>query len=144
MIDIAPRDTIGFVISIAAATLLAVTLYRRTSPTLPLRLRIMLGVLRWFAAVIVLLLVTDPIAHVVRTQYMKPVLAVLVDDSRSMAYPQPEAKIDKVKQALSPDFVNRLESRADLRFYAFSERTVEIAPEAMNSLPMYHLPDSLL
>ena len=49
MIDIAPRDTLGLVVSIAVATLLAVVLYIRTSPTLPLRLRIILGVLRWFA-----------------------------------------------------------------------------------------------
>jgi hypothetical protein len=134
MIDIAPRDTLGFVISIAAATLLAVVLYRRTSPTVPLRLRIILGVLRWLAAVIVLLLVTDPVAHVVRTRYRKPALAVLVDDSRSMAYPQAETKIDKVKQALSSDFIDRLESRADLRFYAFSERATEITLEEMNAL----------
>ncbi len=134
MIDITARDTLGFVISIAAATLLAVVLYIRTSPTLPLRTRIIMGVLRWFAAAVVLLLVADPVAHVVRTQYRKPVLAVLVDDSRSMAYPQAEAKIDRVKQAFSPDFIDRLESKADLRFYAFSERAAEITPEEMNSL----------
>jgi hypothetical protein len=134
MIDITPRDTLGFAASLAVATLIAVILYRRTSPSLPLRLKVALGILRWFAAVIVLLLVTDPVAHVVRTQYRKPVIAVLVDDSRSMAYPEPAAKIDKVKHALSPDFIDRLESKADLRFYAFSERTAEIPPEKVRTL----------
>ena len=134
MIDIAPRDTIGFIISIAAATVISVVLYRHTSPTLPLRLRVLLGCLRWFAAVIVLLLVIDPIAHVVRTHYRKPVLAVLVDDSRSMAYPEPGAKIGKVKKALSPEVLERLMAKADLRFYTFSDRALEVAPDALSQV----------
>jgi hypothetical protein len=134
MIDIAPRDTFGLIVAIAGATALAFVLYRHTSPTLPLRMRAALGVVRWFAAMIVLLLVIDPRAGIVRTDYRNPVIAVLVDDSRSMALPEPDTKIEAVKRVLSSDFIDRLESRADLRFYAFSGGTVEITPDQLGSL----------
>jgi hypothetical protein len=134
MIDIAPRDTLAVVLSVTAATAFAFVLYRRTSPTLPVRMRLVLGAIRWFAAMIILILVTDPVARLVRTEYRDPVIAVLVDNSRSMGYPDAETKIDKVKEVLSPDLIDRLESKADMRFYFFSERAFEVTREQVESL----------
>ena len=54
MIDASWRDILVFAAAIAGATILAIVLYRRTSPTLPLRLRLLLGVLRWLAAALII------------------------------------------------------------------------------------------
>jgi hypothetical protein len=134
MIEIAPRDTFALVLAIVAATILTLVLYRRTSPSIPARLRIFLSVLRWLAALIIVLLVADPVARIVRTEYRNPVIAVLVDNSRSMGYPNAEVKTGIVKETLSPDFVRRLEAKAGLRFYVFSDRAYEVTPDQLQSL----------
>ena len=134
MIEIAPRDTLALVLSVAAATAIAIVLYRRTSPTLPLRMRLVLGLIRWFAAMIVLLLVTDPVARIVRTEYRDPVIAVLVDNSRSMGYPNAGSKLDRVRQILGPDVIGRLESKGAVKFYFFSDRAFEATREQVESL----------
>ena len=134
MIDASWRDILGFAAAIGGATLLAIVLYRKTSPTLPLRLRLLLGVLRWLAAALVILLVTDPAVRLVRERYTKPVVAVMLDNSRSMARPDAAAKFAQARAALSEGLVGPLEERADLRFFAFSDRLVEVAPAELGGL----------
>jgi hypothetical protein len=133
MLEIAPRDTLAFILSVAGATAITFILYRRTSPTLPLRMRLVLGVIRWFAAMIVLLLVADPVARIVRTEYRDPVIAVLVDNSRSMDYPDAESKLEKAREVLTPDLIGRLESKGAVRFYFFSDRSFEVTREQTES-----------
>jgi hypothetical protein len=113
---------------------LAFVLYRRTSPTLPFRLRIFLGMLRWIAALLVLLLVTDPALRWMREKYTRPSIAVLIDDSRSMGHPDAAAKFDRIKANLSRRFIGALEEKADLRFFTFSDRTMEASPEELQML----------
>ena len=134
MFDASWRDILGFAAAIAGATILAAVLYRRTSPTLPLRLRLLLGVLRWLAAALVILLVTDPAVRLVRERYTRPVVAVMLDNSSSMARPDAAAKFEPARDALYQGLTGPLEDRADLRFFAFSDRLVEITPADIGGL----------
>jgi hypothetical protein len=127
MLDASWRDILGLAAAIGGATVLAIVLYRRTSPTLPLKLRLLLGVLRWLAAAMIILLVTDPAVRLVREIYTRPVVAVMLDNSSSMARPDAAVKFDRARNALYQGLTGSLEERADLRLFAFSDRLVEIA-----------------
>lgn len=94
---------------------------------MPLRTRVVLGTLRWAAAFIILLFVTDPTLRLTRTENRKPVIAVLLDASRSMVYPDTAAKMAKLKAALSDDAVNTLNGKGDVRFFTFADRVTELS-----------------
>jgi hypothetical protein len=127
LIDAGSRDVVALIVSIGLATLLAFALYRRTTPSLPRRLRLVLGVLRWLAVVIILLLVTDPVLRVTETNQSEPTVAVLLDDSRSMAFPERGAKLDRAKRIVTGALADRLGARADVRFFTFSDVADEIS-----------------
>ena len=127
MLEIGARSVLAVAISVAVATLLAYILYRRTSPTLPLKTRVVLGVLRWIAAFMILLLVTDPALRLMKVEHRRPVVAVLLDTSRSMSYPDETAKMGVLKQALSGTALDVLKRKAEVRFFTFSDRVAEIS-----------------
>lgn len=124
----------ALVVTLVASALIAYVLYRRTSPTLPLGMRLMLGVLRWLAALIILAIVVSPSLRLVRTSSSTPAVAVLVDDSKSMAYPASAGKVDLVKTALSETFASALERQADVRFFAFSDTARQISRAGLAGL----------
>lgn len=134
MIEIDARNILALVLTLVASTLIAFVLYRRTSPTLPLGTRLVLGALRWSAALIVLAIVIGPSLRLVRTASSTPAVAVLVDDSRSMAHPTPAEKMDLVKSALSESFIAALERKAEVRFFAFSDTAHPISRAGLAGL----------
>jgi hypothetical protein len=134
MIEISTRDIIVISIALAGATAMAMVLYRRTRPALPRRLRIFLGILRWIAAFMVLLLVTDPVVSLVRTAHREPTVAVLVDASRSMAYPGADPKIGRARTAVADDLLDRLGQKADVRLFRFSETAEELTLRELREL----------
>ena len=82
----------------------------------------------------VLLMVTDPVLRWTREKYARPTLAVLIDDSRSMAHPDAAAKFDRIRAIMSTRFIGALEQKADLRFFTSSDRTMETAPGELQRL----------
>jgi hypothetical protein len=134
MLEIDNRSILALALALAFSTLAAVVLYRRTSPTLPVRLRLVLGVLRWLAAFLLLVMVLAPTVRLVRTATSASTLAVLVDNSRSMTYPETHRKLDLARAALSPDVIEGLESKARVRFFAFSDTAGPIAVERIAGL----------
>jgi hypothetical protein len=131
MIDVDTRSLIALAAAVAGATLIAFVLYRRTSPTIPGRLKVALGILRWLAAVLILVTVADPAVRFVRTRSTAPVLAVLVDDSRSMAYPDPRTKTGEARSALSANLIEALGRKARLRTFTFSDTLGEMGPQEL-------------
>jgi hypothetical protein len=127
LIDASSRDVVALVISVCVATLLAFILYRKTTPSLPLWLRVVLGVLRWLAAAIILLFVTDPVLHVTETGRREPVVAVLIDDSKSMGFFGGGDKFEQAKLVVGGTMTDRLKAKADVRFFTFSDVTAEIS-----------------
>ncbi|MDD1770012.1 MAG: hypothetical protein LUO79_02905, partial [Methanomassiliicoccales archaeon] len=121
MLEMESRSILIFVLILAVATVMAFILYRRTSPTLPRRTRIMLGVLRWIAAFLFLAIVLAPTLRIVRTSTAAPSVAVLVNVSKSMTYPAPDEKIGAAKAILSEGFLQALEKKARVRLFEFSD-----------------------
>jgi hypothetical protein len=130
MIQMDNRSILALVLVVAASTAIAFVLYRRTSPTLPLRLRVILGIIRWLAAFLLLALVLDPTLRLARTTSRAPVVAVLVDASRSMAHPAPDGKANALETALSAGFLDQLERKADVKYFAFSDIAAPLTREA--------------
>ncbi|MFH1314143.1 MAG: vWA domain-containing protein [Candidatus Eisenbacteria bacterium] len=127
MIDAGPRDVVALIISIVVAVALAFILYRTTTPSLPRWLRLALEALRFVAVLIIILLVTDPVLRLTSTSRSDPVVAVLLDDSRSMAFPGSGAKLDRAKRIAIDTLVDRLKAKADVRFFTFSDVAGEIS-----------------
>lgn len=103
----------------------AYLLYRRTTPSTPRGLRAALGIGRFIALFLVLLLAIDPVIWVKRTESSEPVVLVMLDDSGSMAHPSLSAKMDTAKAALSSGLIEALESKASVRGFTFSDRVAE-------------------
>jgi hypothetical protein len=117
---------VAIIISVVVAIVLAFILYRTTRPSLPRWLRLALGALRLLAVLIIILLVTDPVLRLTRTGRSEPVVVVMLDDSRSMAFPEREAKLDRAKRIVIDTLADRLKAKADVRFFTFSDVAGEI------------------
>ena len=121
MLEMETRSILIFVLIAAISSVMALVLYRRTSPTQPRRTRLVLGILRWLAAFLFLAIVLAPTLRAVRTSTSAPAVAVLVDTSKSMAYPTPDRKIGAVPAVLSAEFLDELEKKARVSMFAFSD-----------------------
>lgn len=134
MLEIDGRSILALVAALVVSTLAAVLLYRRTSPTVPVKLRLVLGALRWLAAFLLVVMVLAPTVRLARTTSSASTVAVLVDDSRSMAYPDSRRKLDLARAALSSDVIASLERKAGVRCFTFSDTAGAIAAEGIGGL----------
>ncbi|MGD9140613.1 MAG: vWA domain-containing protein, partial [bacterium] len=134
MIEISGRAAAELAACILTAGAAAYLLYRRTTPATPRGLRLALGIGRYVAMLLVLLLAVDPVIWVKRTESSEPVVLVMVDDSGSMAHPSLSAKLDTVKAALSSGLIDALESRAAVRAFTFSDRVAEVSLVELGNL----------
>jgi hypothetical protein len=120
-----------------AAVLVAVVLagiatwwvYRQTTPQLSVRRRVLLGTLRFLALTIVILLLAEPIIRSVVRNERKPVVAILLDASRSLS---PVVANPAVVHEQVVDLTDRLASdlSADVRTFLFGDRVEPFPPDA--------------
>lgn len=104
-------------LSVAAA----VYFYRNTVPPVSRGKRILLTALRSAALALLLIFLFEPFLRLVSTSTQEPVLAVLVDDSKSMSIEDPSGK--RLEQARAVLRRNMVDGNASLRFYTFGART---------------------
>lgn len=110
--------------ALLTAAALAYWLYRRTTPRISQSRRVILGLLRFLALFLVLLLLFDPILRLIDREEQRPVVAVLVDDSQSLLLTSSTDSTRESVQSRLSDLLDRLPSAvrdAELRFYGFSE-----------------------
>ena len=134
MIEISAGAAARIAACVVTAGLAAYVLYRRTTPNTPRGLRIALGIGRWVAIFLVLLLAVDPVVWIKRTESSEPVVVVLIDDSGSMAHPSVSAKLDTAKAVLSSGLLEALGRKASVRTFTFSDRAVEAGPSEIEGL----------
>lgn len=134
MIEISPRAAAELGACILIAVAAAFVLYRRTTPSTPLALRIALGIARYVAVFLVLLLAIDPVIWIKRSRSSEPVVVVLVDDSGSMAHPTVSAKLDSVKAVLASGLLESLEDKASVRTFTFSDLSAEVGATELADL----------
>ncbi len=104
-------------LSVAAA----VYFYRTTIPPIPRGKKILLTALRATALSLLLMFLFEPLLRLVSTSTQEPVLAVLVDDSKSMSIEDPTG--NRLEQARDVLRGNLVERNAGLRFYTLGTRT---------------------
>ncbi len=100
------------------AAVLAFWMYRRTTPPLAGALRWILTGLRFLSLFLILLLLADPLLRSVATVSRQPVVAVLIDDSESIAVATGDSLPDAYAEALQRLPVDAM--GGDVRAYRFS------------------------
>lgn len=118
-----------------AAAGLAVLFYRFTLPPLPGRWRYVLSALRALALIGLVMMLFEPILRLVHSDDLKPVIAVLVDNSESMTISDAgRVRSSGVGSLLSSGKFRDLSPDAIVRYYLFSSK---LGP------PLASAPDSL-
>ncbi|RMD92117.1 MAG: VWA domain-containing protein [Calditrichaeota bacterium] len=117
--------TTGNLLFLLGAILVALGLsyfvYKRTIPPISAKLRYFLMMLRALAILMVILLLFEPILSITRSEKEKPVVAVLIDTSASMALQdQKYNRQDIVKQILNARIFKQPPEDLQFEFYPFS------------------------
>lgn len=107
--------------------------YRETLPPVAAWKQHTLSVLRSVSLLLILFLLFEPILSLAYQETSRPVVAVLVDQSESMAIPDDRTERDSVVRGLlnNPD-LDSLSDHGEIRWYAFSEELVSLDPDSLN------------
>ncbi len=125
MISANSRDILGIVLSLTTALVISILVYRRTSPSIPRKHRFFLAILRFLGVCIIMLWVLSPSVQFVTRRVARPVVAFLIDTSRSMVYP--DSTENAVRFRKLPDLISRIAQRSDVRILSFSSDAEEIS-----------------
>ena len=113
--------------------LLAIYLYKRTNPPLPLYIRIILGGLRLIAILALMLTLANPIISYTRQFERQKKVTVLVDASSSMEkLERGKSRNERVDSLLSSRDFNRLQGNSDITTHYFGGN---VADERVTVLP---------
>jgi hypothetical protein len=108
------------VVLVAAAIGIALFFYQRTVPPVPKSKRLLLGVLRSLALILLVLLVGEPFLRILFTSSTPPSLTVLVDNSRSMSIAEHVgSRADIARSLLRSPTMDALRSRATINIVPF-------------------------
>ncbi len=119
------------------ALILAILTYRHTFPPLSKRKKTLLLGLRILALFSLFLVLSEPILTIARSHARKPMVALLLDTSRSMNLGTADVKrMDEMQNLLQNDVFDKISSRAELETFAFAD---SILPLDLRK----RLPDSL-
>lgn len=119
------------------ALLLAVLTYRRTFPPLGKRKKTLLLTLRILALFSLFLVLSEPVLTIARKQVQRPLVALLLDTSRSMNLKATEIRrIDELQNLLTDEVFADISSQAELRTYGFADSVLPLDIEE-------RFPDSL-
>ena len=111
--------------------------YRRTVPPVPTGWRILLISLRATSAILIILLLFEPILSLTRKKQDKPVVALLVDNSASMGLV--DQKVDRateLKNILGANIFSKPSQDYDLELYPYSNQLHEVLESRSDSLAL--------
>ena len=125
------------VIIVLAATAAAVFFYRHTLPPVSPGRRLLLTVLRALVLSLLALLLCEPLLRLTSSSTHPPVLALLIDNSKSMTITDRQGSRDSTLRALlSQPVFARLSSRADIRTYLFGTTLRTRTPAGRDTLSL--------
>jgi len=109
------------------ALLFAIFTYRRTFPPISKKKKGLLLSLRMIALFCLFLALSEPILTLAKKYTQKPVIALLVDISRSMNLKGENiSRKDELQHLLKNDVFNRLSSRAELKTFGFADSLIPL------------------
>lgn len=104
------------------ALLFAILTYRHTFPALSKRKKTLLLSLRILALFCLFLVLSEPILTLAKKYTQKPIVALLVDISKSMNLKGTEVKRkDELQNLLKDDVFDKISSQAELKAFGFSD-----------------------
>ena len=111
--------------------------YRHTIPPIPRGKRNVLIILRALALSFLLIFLFEPLLRFISTSTQKPLLAVLVDDSKSMTIEDKTGdRSAQLKQLLGSDALNNVGRSGEIRYYTFGTKTRHIGQLQGDSLQL--------
>jgi len=113
-----------FIILIVVAPLIAAWFYRRVPPTVGRGLRVALAALRTIALIILFAALLEPVLALTTSAGGRPLVAVLLDTSRSMSVEDATeggARGEEAVELLNEVLLERIARDAELEAYGFSE-----------------------
>ncbi|MBX2990650.1 MAG: hypothetical protein KF749_05720 [Bacteroidetes bacterium] len=106
------------------AVAISILFYRRTVPPVPPAKRYLLIALRAAALSLLLIFLFEPLLRLITTSTQKPVLAVLVDNSKSMTINDNAGdRLAQARSILSNNALREASGKGEVRYYAFGTRT---------------------
>ncbi len=109
------------------ACLFAILTYRHTFPPLGKRKKTLLLGLRIIALFSLFLVLSEPILTIARRVSQKPVIALLLDVSRSMSLKGADIKrIEELQNLLKNDIFEKISSEAELKTFGFADSLVRV------------------
>ncbi len=124
-------------IAIACAAALSVWFYRRTLPPVPRGQRILLTLLRTLSLSIFAILLFSPVLRLTRTSSERPIVGVLVDNSKSMRLTdRGGSRAAEVRTLLNGPEFSRITRNADVRFSTFGLHTRPAPSLPADTLPL--------
>jgi hypothetical protein len=116
-------STILFVLLVIVGITIVYFYYKYTIPPLPSSKKILLTILRLLAVLLLLTLFYEPVVDIIHRNDQPPLLAVLLDNSQSMAMTDASGNRSfHVHSWLDKNNIQPVSSLADVRFYTFSSR----------------------
>lgn len=126
------------VLLILLAIAVSAFFYRHTVPPVSRGKRFLLISLRSLALALLFLFLFEPLLRLITTSEQQPVLAVLVDDSKSMTIKDRAGdRREQVKAIISRDNLERLAGRGEFRAFRFGTRTQDVPPDSLDSLSFH-------
>jgi len=124
--------------SVVTAALLSYWVYRRTVPMLSTTWRGTLGSLRFLALALLLFLLMEPVARTVSQTTRPPLLAVVVDDTKSMKVVTGDSttSVNRARSAVQPtlDHLQQRVKNATTEYYTFDSDLRPLSTRPLDSL----------
>ncbi|MCK4403838.1 MAG: hypothetical protein KAW02_01985 [candidate division Zixibacteria bacterium] len=109
------------------ALLIAIFTYRHTFPSLSKRKKALLLGLRIIALFSLFLVLSEPILTIARRVSQKPVIALLLDTSRSMNLKGADIKrMEELQNLLKNDIFEKISSGAELKAFSFADTLIPL------------------
>jgi hypothetical protein len=113
-------STAVIIILLIVASATAALFYRYTLPPIPRGKRILLTILRAAALSLVLILLFEPLLHLVVSSVQRPTLAVLVDNSKSMQIKDKVGdRAEQLTSLIGSEALQAIARTGALRYYTF-------------------------
>ena len=125
LLNLQERNLIVVIGLFILALLFAIFAYRHTFPPLSKRKKALLLTLRVIAIFSLFLVLSEPILTIARKHTRRPVVALLLDTSRSMNLKGTEfARIEELQDLLRNDVFETISSEAELKTFGFADSLV--------------------
>jgi len=101
--------------------------YRVTIPDIPKKKKILLILLRAFAFALLLLLIFEPLLTLIKNNKEEPILAVLIDNSKSMAIEEREYnRSEELKKIINSNLFTEIKQIGNIEYFLFADKLKQI------------------